>query len=250
MNDGLQKAFEKCMGITGSFEGASWGGSAGNFDGAGISAFLVQWNFSQKTLQPLIVAMHDADPDLFDLCAGSRGHLLLTVCKSNSRAVEQSFVNDATEGTEFEKAGNYFQGGSLLKREWKTVFTALGKNFENAQKEHIEPYLDRAIVSCKEFGLRTERGVAFCFDEQVQQGNKLHKDHDLFVQKLKEIDLQDEPARLDWLLNHAEMDTTERWRPDVAERRYCIVKGSGIVHGAMRDLAKEFGLGDVIVDFT
>lgn len=47
---------------TGSFESAGdpWSASAGDFDGMGISAGILQWNIGQGTLQPLIRAVGEA----------------------------------------------------------------------------------------------------------------------------------------------------------------------------------------------
>lgn len=47
---------------TGSFESAGdpWAASAGDFDGMGISAGILQWNIGQGTLQPLIRAVGEA----------------------------------------------------------------------------------------------------------------------------------------------------------------------------------------------
>lgn len=41
-----------------SFEGSSYTKLSGNFDGQGISYGLLQWNFGQGTLQPLLISMN------------------------------------------------------------------------------------------------------------------------------------------------------------------------------------------------
>jgi hypothetical protein len=242
------KQFEICLGITGAFEGASWGGTGGNFDGAGISAFVIQWNLGQKTLQPLILAMQAEDPALFSKCVGDKEAILLATMKGG-RASEQTFVTNITTGRPFDKPGNYFSGGAHVVPEWATVFKALGESFHHAQLHAAQPYFDNATKDCRDlFHLTTLRALAFFFDERVQQGGKLTKTHELYHQKLVEFpDINTEALKLDWLLNHAEMETSERYREDVAERRYCIVKGAGIVHGTNFDLGKQFGLTDEII---
>lgn len=61
-----RKALALALNVTGSFEGhQGWATIANNFDGQGMSLGLLQQNFGQGTLQPLLLAMRKYYPSTF-----------------------------------------------------------------------------------------------------------------------------------------------------------------------------------------
>jgi hypothetical protein len=240
--------FEKCLSITGAFEGASFGGAVGNFDGAGISAFILQWNLGQRTLQPLIADMYSGNPKLFESIAKDKSSLIVKTMLSVERDDYQAFVDEVTTGKDYEPVQNstkYFRGKTSIKMEWKKIFFNLGNAFKDRQVIAAQKYFDAAIESAKQFGLKTERSLAFMFDQCVQRGRasiadelKEYKNQELFA---------DERDVLKFILRNDLPDFSERWRIDVESRRMTIINGNGIVHGKNYDLDKDFGLSDAVV---
>jgi hypothetical protein len=246
-----KKVFEKSLLITSSFEGASWGGSNGNFDGMGVSAFILQWNLGQHTLQPLIIAMYQADIKSFKDLAKDKTQPLIDVCLSPDPETLQDFVLNITTGNRFvlpaDKEGRYLNGGKQLKPEWKNTFASLGINFKEQQMNAAQKYFDNAIDECTRFKLNTERSIAFMFDFCVQRGKgnlSLEQKEFLTISKSPDY-IEDDDT---WLKHVLEEDLQNSikspWHQDSYSRRACILNDGGIVHGREYDLGLEFELGD------
>ena len=172
MTDRQRIACQKALRITGSFEGASWGGGVGNFDGAGISLFILQWNFL-STLPELLVSMFQSDPQAFnDLLGKDKTNILMALLNTGLREDLQTLVSQITQGKPFDPAGSprLFSGGVELLSDWKAGFEALGSHFQQQQTDAAENYFEAAISECQNFGLTTERSLVFMFDQCVQQG--------------------------------------------------------------------------------
>lgn len=252
MENNLKPVFVKCLSITGAFEGASFGGSIGNFDGAGISAFILQWNFL-STLRDLILSMFHADTDKFnELLGQAKASVLIPALVTGMREDIQVLVEQITVGKDFEvPVGNtrYFHGKHDILPDWKDAFKRIGEYFKDQQLEAAQKYFDDAIAECKAFSLNTERSVAFMFDQCVQRGkHSLSNEQQEFlkIQKLPSY-VEDDDTWLKYILDHDSQDTPAAWRNDVFSRRHCILSDGGIVHHRDFDLGKEFGLTDAKV---
>jgi hypothetical protein len=244
----LSDTFKKCLSITGSFEGASWGGSNGNFDGAGCSAFILQWNFL-SALKDVIYDMYNADIVKFKALVGDKTQDIINMCMSPGRDGIQSFITEITTGGVFNTNGNprFFTGGKSLKPEWVAVFKAIGNEFITVQMQHAQSYFDAAVSECKTFNLNTERSVAFMFDFCVQRGKG-----NLSTEQQQFLVISKDPSYIEdddtWLKHILEVDLQQManspWKLDSYSRRACILNDGGIVHGKNYDLGKEFGLTD------
>jgi len=213
MDSLLRKVFEKCLSITASFEGASFGGSVGNIDGMGISAFALQWNIGQRTLQPLLMAMYQNDYIKFQNLVGSNMvQRIVDMCLAIDRETVQSFITDTTIGKEFSipqgKEDILYRGAMQLRPEWKSAFKTLGENFKDQQLDAAQNYFDQAIEECKKFRLDTERSISFMFDFCVQRGKGNLSDEEQEFLKIPERPdtVDDDDKTLNWILEH---DTAE-----------------------------------------
>jgi hypothetical protein len=247
----LKKAFGKCLSITGSFEGASCGGSIGNIDGMGISAFILQWNIGQRTLQPLLMAMNQFDMQKFKDIAGNKEQSIIDMCLAPDRITVQDFINEVTCGNNFiipaGKEDLFYKGGMQIKPEWKKVFSDLGTNFKDQQMDAAQKYFENALNECVTFKLNTERSIVFMFDFCVQRGKgNLSPEQKEFLTISKSPDyVEDDDS---WLKHVLEEDLQRSiknpWHQDSYSRRACIFNDGGMVHGREYDLGKEFGLTD------
>lgn len=249
MDDKLKITFKKCLAITGSFEGASYGGSIGNFDGAGISFGILQWNLGQGTLQPLLTEMYSTNPTLFDSLTKDKSAKIVSMSLAYDREDVQTFIDEITTGKEFippKPSKNYFNGRINILPEWKEIFSNIGNNFKEVQERAAEHYFDDAIKICKMFGLKTERSLAFAFDQSVQRGRgSISDEYQQYKNQTQEFIA--ERGILQFILINDLPDFSERWRDDVKDRRLCIINGTGIVHGKNYNLTEEFQLSDSIV---
>lgn len=250
MTPKLTLAFQKSLLITGSFEGANYGGCNGNFDGAGLSFGILQWNLGQGTLQPLLADMYSSNPSRFDELAGDKSSKIVTMSLgAYEREIIQGFINEVTTGKEFipsKPSNKYFKGKVEVLPEWKEVFSRIGNEFTAIQQKHAEHYFNDAIKVCKMFGLKTERAIAFAFDQCTQRGKgSVSDEYQQFKTEAKTFIT--EKGIMEFILKNDLPDFTERWRDDVQSRRECIINGTGIVHGSKYDLTKQFGLTDNVI---
>ena len=251
MSDVMKKVFEKCLSITGSFEGASWSGSSGNWDGQGISVFILQWNIGQKTLQPLLMAMNQFDMRKFEDLAGDKAQKIVDLCLAPDRITVQDIVSEITFGNNFVipagKEEIFFKGGMQIRPEWKKVFSDLGNNFKDQQLDAAQHYFDQAIQECIAFKLNTERSIAFMFDFCVQRGKgNLSPEQKEFLVISKSPDyIEDDDTWLKHLLEEdLQRSMQSPWHQYSYSRRACILNDGGIVNGKDYDLGAEFGLND------
>jgi hypothetical protein len=239
---------KKCLEITGSFEGAGWGGASGNFDGAGLSLGILQFCALAGKAQELLTSMYQADPKVFQSIAKEKADAIVKFAICGNRDDEQSFISDITTGAQFpvKEGSNHFAGGKLLKPDWKDTLQQLCEHFQDQQVALAGHYFDDAIKECQFFRLNTERSIAFMFDLCVQRGRgNLNNEQKAFLKIVKLPDyVEDDDTWLKFILESDTKDTSDTWKKDVYSRRACILNDGGVVHGREYDLGGEFGLTD------
>jgi hypothetical protein len=77
-----------------------------------------------------------------------------------------------------EAAATWWQAHGMtdahhLKPEWQALLGewATTRRNQEIQLEHVRPYMDRAIRWAEQYGIQSERGLAFLFDVSVQHGS-------------------------------------------------------------------------------
>lgn len=233
----------RCLALTGSFEtGAAipdcFAGLSGDFDGQGISFGVLQWNFGQGSLQPLLKRMcadhgeaaravfHDSLGQLTAVLNGTKGEQI-TFARS---------IQDPNRKT--------------INEPWRGMFKALGRT-----EEFLRIELDSATALYKaaqklssDYGLWSERGVALMFDIKVQNGSigsavqgQIQAGFQALAPSLS--DEERELERLRIVANRRAEAAKARWVEDVRSRKLCIANGKGAVHGIEYDLEGQFGVG-------
>ena len=168
----LSDAQEIALKITTYFEGGismNYQALADDSDGQGTSFGLIQWNFGQNTLGPLLKKMLDAYPTAFRGCFGDD-------------ADYDTLKKALTDGNQ---AGQFKWARDLLKNNrsaWKSAFRKIGSigAFDQIQREQAiakyHPSAERAIKSLRAisptlFAKVELRSYAAIFDLCVQQGS-------------------------------------------------------------------------------
>lgn len=221
------------LSITGAFEGRGFTNLTGDFDDQGLSFGVLQWNFGQGSLNPLLHKMYDRDPAKFSEIFGEHTEKILSIIRS-----------DKTVGMQFARSINDAKNNII--EPWKSRFIKLGsyKLFQEVQVEFAEQLINRAKKFCRQFGVKTQRGLALMFDIVVQNGSPPdYKDiHDRIQQapggKVTEREL------LVIIAVAISERCNPKWKEDVLSRKMCIAKGKGMVHGRNFDLDREYGLND------
>lgn len=227
---------KKLLESTGFFEGNDgYSNVTGNFDGQGLSFGIIQFNFGQGTLQPLLKEyITDNEAEFKSIFGTSKAATLKKVVFDYSKSQQISWGNSITKST---------KTGEVLS-EWKEPFKKMGAKLsnQNLQIKYAEDYFDRAESMAEQFGIISTQGLAFLFDQAVQSWkftashssiedeiNELHRAH----RKQEGTRLPDKD-RLSVLLDYVRAG-------DERDRRRAIMNGSGRVHGKQYDV-DDYGL--------
>ena len=170
----LELAQEMALKITTVFEGGksmNYQALADDTDYQATSFGLIQWNFGQGTLGPLLKKMLNQDPTAFAGCfsAGADYDTL-------KKAINDGKIDDQT------KWARKLLASSKGKAAWKSAFESLGKvaAFNKIQREQAAANYHPSVVSCvaklRSLDSKLMQDVSFrtyaaLFDLSVQQGD-------------------------------------------------------------------------------
>lgn len=233
----------RCLALTGAFETGTgfpecFCGISGDFDGQGISFGVLQWNFGQRSLQPLLKDMIEKHPGAAqEVFASFLDPLREALSASHDDLMEFArSVQHPVKHTVFEP--------------WRGLAKALGRTleFQEIQTRHARDKFDRAIQMCTQYGLKSERAAALMFDIVVQNGSigpvvqaQIRND----IQRLpSSLTAEEHEVRaMESVANRRAEAANPRWIDDVRSRKLCIARGEGTVHGITYHLEGQFGIG-------
>ncbi|HEY1326692.1 MAG TPA: peptidoglycan-binding domain-containing protein [Casimicrobiaceae bacterium] len=238
-NDELAR---RCLALTGSFEtGAAvpecFCGLSGDFDGQGISFGVLQWNFGQGSLQPLLDDMLTQHGDLVKSIFGSHYDAFAAALKA-PQAELMTFARSVQHPVKH-----------TINEPWQGYAKALGRTpeFQEVQVAHADRAFQRALAMCQEYALWSERAVALMFDIVTQNGSigsvtraQILADFKLLPAGRSEAD--SEMRKLEIVANRRAEAANAQWVDDVRRRKLCIAHGEGTVHGIAYDLDEQFGI--------
>lgn len=241
----------RCLALTGTFETNApvpdcFAGLSGDFDGQGISFGVLQWNFGQGSLQPLLAEMNRRHPKLVrDLL--HEEYPLFTAFLKATREEQLGWarsIQDPIRHTLFEP--------------WRGLLKTLGRmpEFQEIQVAAADKLYQSAKKLGKQYGLWSERAAALMFDILVQNGSISSLVRAQILRDFEKIDpglmkedgvLLDEEtvevARMTVIANRRAEAANPRWIEDVRARKLCIAQGRGKVHGTEYDLEGQYGIG-------
>ncbi|MGE5840106.1 MAG: peptidoglycan-binding domain-containing protein [Deltaproteobacteria bacterium] len=233
----------RCLALAGSFETGEripdcFAGLSGDFDGQGMSLGVVQWNFGQGSLQPLLEDMVKRHPKIMDSVFHEQLESLLAALKS-SREELLGFARSIQHPVKH-----------TLYEPWKGMFRTLGRTpeFQEIQVKHAGSLHRASLKLCKDFALWSERGVALMFDIKVQNGSIRKPAMEQMMEDIKNLNPnlsapEREVERMRIIANRSAEAARPEWVEDVRARKLCIADGVGKVHGVSYDLAEQFGIG-------
>lgn len=235
-SEGIPKAVKKlCFAISSSFEGSDLGkigfdNITGNFDGEGLSIGFLQFCTGQDSDRELFQKMYQRHPDVLKSCLGDLyDGFVATLTKSKQERLAWAIsINNPN---------------NRIKEPWKSRLLALCRTpeFQEIQMEMAEGRIQAAAAICHEFGLKSIRAFALCFDIVVQNGS-IGKDAKARISARKG-ETKTERELLAVIVDERVKDARPRFQADVRKRKMCIVNGHGTVHGQDYDL-DSIGLSD------
>lgn len=233
----------RCLALTGAFETGTgvpdcFCGLGGDFDGQGISFGVLQWNFGQGSLQPLLQEMIDQHP-----------HVVKDAFGSYYDAFSEALRADRDDLLNFARSVQHPVTHTVFEP-WRGFAKALGRTpeFQAVQTEHARGVFRRAQDLCRDYGLSSERAVALMFDIVTQNGSIGSVTRARILGEIKTLpaDLaqaEREVRIMEIVANRRAEAANPRWVDDVRVRKLCIARGQGTVHGIAYDLDEQFGIG-------
>ena len=219
-------------------------GLSGDFDGQGISFGVLQWNFGQGSLQPLLVEMNRRHPKLLrDLL--HEEYPLFTAFLKATREEQLAWarsIQDPIRHSIFEP--------------WRGLLKTLGKmpEFQEIEVAAADKLYQSAKKLARQYGLWSERAVALMFDILVQNGSISALVRAQILRDFEKIDRADketaEVERMTIIAHRRAEAANPRWIEDVRARKLCCAQGRGKVHGTEYDLEGQYGIGLRPMDST
>jgi len=156
----------KSLALTGSFETGRgipecFTGLGGDFDGQGMSFGVLQWNFGQGTLQPLLRNMLEKHP-----------RIVKNIFQTNYSILKEALDSDKEELMAFARSIQH-PVQHYVYEPWRGMFKALGRTeeFQKIEVRHAGNLFRSAMKLCLEYGLWSERASTLMFDINVQNGS-------------------------------------------------------------------------------
>lgn len=220
---------EKAILLTSDFEGSnSYSTIAGDFDGAGLSLGIIQFNIKSNSLQPLLQQMIQSYPEMTRNIFGE-----------NYEDLTEMLANSLSDQLTWAKSIN--NSNNSIVEPWKSQFIALCQTseFQKIQRSGIQDYINMAFSICDDYQLTTERGLALAFDIAVQNGSVKAAARKIINSKMTgTTDYMDKLS----IIANAVADASN-YPDDVRSRKMTIVNGSGVVHGKTYQL-DDYGITD------
>ncbi len=233
----------RCLALTGSFETGKgipdcFSGLSGDFDGQGISFGVLQWNFGQKSLQPLLREMCDQHSDVMKSVFQSQYDTLIKALDFSQSEIMKFARN-------MQHPVKHF-----VYEPWHGMFVALGitPEFQDIETKYAHEIFEKAIRLCREYELESERAAALMFDIKVQNGSiagetkkLILADFETIAKSLPQDELEETRMRI--VAKRRADAAKPKWAEDVRARKLCCANGGGVVHGIKYDLENQFGIG-------
>ncbi|SQI96732.1 hypothetical protein [Aggregatibacter aphrophilus] len=235
----LKEAKEIALIISGTYEGkGGFASLSGNFDNMGMSWGIVQFNFGQNTLGPLLIDMRNKNTTLFNGCFSNNEDL--------------SSLNKALDKGTNEQMKWAIDMQNKYNSRWKDIFNNLAeiREFQEIQIEHADKYIKTAIHI-----IRWMRGIhpsvmekvefktfAALVDLSIQQGG-IDKVKDIIKAKSLSSPPNTQYAFAKLVVEERGSTASARWRADCISRRLGILnkKATSYSHSgyvAKRDNSK------------
>lgn len=276
------QATQRYLELSTGFEGEhGFQNVTGNFDGQGFSLGALQWCVGQRSVQPLLFRMRQANGILFDEIV--RKHV--TEFQAKEFIDLFSVPPPPPPFDRYHEQMNFAISistphGTTVIEPWLSMLKELLQTFSSQQVWFASGLLTDALKMLGMFGFKSDRALATLFDIRVQNGGvtpaqraKIEADislddTDYWIRRVKDdVTLNDYTKKLvlDSLKRYPfgseRQDlvicvTTradygnQKWDDLVIQRKLCIVNGMGQLYGQLFDIDTKYGISDTPVQVT
>ncbi len=223
VSGGIPTIRDRCLQLTADFEGHGFTKAVGNFDQAGLTWGIIGFTLKNGELQKILEEIESSCDDCFREAFGPLAEKMLEVLE-RPRAGQMQWAEDISIGSNAYK----------IIGEWGEAFARLGSypQVQRLQIEHTQSYWDIALRDAARFNLRTELGLALCFDSAVQNGGIDADEAESIRKKLDPSSPKTEQDVRAVIANVIAEGSKPRWVEDVRRRKLTLALGHGMVHEA------------------
>jgi hypothetical protein len=232
----------KCLALTGSFETDKmppdcFAGLSGDFDEQGVSFGVLQWNFGQQSLQPLLQEMNTA-----------HSSILQDIFAQEYQTLVEILNKDFHQQMEWARSIQH-PVQHVIYEPWRGYFKTLGrtKEFQEIQVKYAEHLHRKAMDLCQEYQLWSQRAVALMFDILTQNGSISSAVKQTIMKEISELNSGLDKAtfeveKMRIIANQRAEASKPQWVEDVRSRKLACANGEAIVHGITYHLSEQFGI--------
>lgn len=232
LHSDIPALFERCLQATARMEGHGFTMVAGDFDGAGLTWGIIGFTLKHGEIQRIVQDVFAINPAVVQRAFGERADELMRMMAANWDT-QHAWARSISTGP--KKAA--------VIEPWRSGFARFGSEdiVQAAQLRRTDDdYYSPALATAQRLGLRSELGVALCFDVHVQNGG-IKK---AAMEAIEEAGKPKDEEALRMIVADAVADqSTKEWRDDVRKRKRAIAAGEGDVHGEHMRFA-DWGLGE------
>jgi hypothetical protein len=216
--------------LTAAFEGHGYTLAQGNFDGAWLTWGIIGFTLKHAEVQKILLA---TPAELIEKAFGEHAQALLAVMRDSPRN-QESWAESVTVG------------GGRLAEPWRTGFALLGQfpQVQDLQRQNAHTnYFLPALSTAKGLKLKSELGLALCFDIHVQNGGIKSEARADIERALAAGSPSTERGIREIVANAVANHARTEYVDDVRQRKLTIARGEGKVHGAHL-IVENWGLNE------
>lgn len=234
---------EKTLGMTGFFETSNgyptcYGITSGNFDDAGMSHGVLQFNWGTGSLKTLWQYMDTNHNQLCRDILGANYTEWADVLNNRTTAEQVAWGDSISLGTTKEEKRQ-------IDPTWKALFQTLGETPESIEKQKTfsEEWVPNAIKWFNTLGLYSRRGFALVWDISVQMGrlfslNQIWHDFQQ-IDTTGKTRQQIEEEKLYIIVDRCSYDNRpSQYSQTVYDRKVMLVTGTGDYYGTPFSMAQ------------
>lgn len=224
---------QRALQLTAAFEGHGYTLAKGNFDGSGITWGIVGFTLRRGQIQTVLKEALARDRAFVEICFGEETPELLAILDRQ--------IPDQIAWADRHSSGTF---KVLLAEPWRSHFRAFGESpaVQMLQLNRVyEDYFEPALETAARLGLRSELGIALCFDIHVQNGG-IRPTAEQTIAARRTPGMTESDLRVLVATSVASLARSEV-RKDVLDRKLAIARGAGTVHGTDYAL-RNWGLGE------
>jgi hypothetical protein len=214
---------DRALQVTAAFEGHGFTLVQGNYDGAWLTWGVIGFTLKHGELPLIVLEAQRRNPQLVRRAFGAKaGELLAVMSAGKERRL--AWANSISLGT----------SKARVAEPWKTSFRTFGElpAVQKIQLERVDVRFAGARQIARSLGLKTELGLALCFDIVVQNGSVKDTARARIERELEAHPIHKERELRVIVANAVAEASNPAYVEDVRSRKLTLATGAGRVHGA------------------